>query len=750
MQKKTELLSVLYSISTDISLSMKPDKVMDIILEKGVSILGAEIGVILLFNKQKEELFISCARGLDKKTIEQVRIKPGEKIAGQVAQSGKIIEAIDLQTKTGLIDSFITIYPIQSVLCQPIKTKDDIIGVLHISRFSNSGFPEYEKWFTGILANRVSIALENAELYHNLKESEKKIEESFYFIDSIIRSIPDVFMVIDIKGRILKVNKSMFHLIFFDEEFTPGDMENRIIGKKITDFLPIGDLFRNKHTGLFRITEPISHFELCYNSINGKEIWLSLSAAPVFDGTKDIISTIILLRDISVRKEIEKNLKYLTSHDVLTNLPNRVLLNDRIQQAITRAHRYRYYVGILLLDLDHFQEINDTLGHDAGDSLLIKIADRINHCIREFDTNARMGGDEFVVVLCDLNDLKEIEIISKRIISILKKPIIIKDREISITASIGVSIYPDNGKSVEVLLKNADIAMYSAKNNGGNKFSFFTRDTGRATEERVLLKHELINAIKNNEFTLMYQPLVETLTGKIIAAEALLRWQHPRKGIIGPIHFLPVAETTRLILPIGEWVLETACKQGKSWEDKIQQPFSIAVNLSVFQLYEKDLAIKVMKILNKNGFPPKDLILEITESSALHHMEDSIKILKELNKSGIQIFLDDFGSGYSSFNWLKLLPIQGLKIDRFFIQNIVDNPSDSAIVKAIIAMAHSLQIKVVAEGVETSEQLDLLKSIKWQINETFQCDQLQGYLFSKPLPAQEFTRLLDNLNKGVN
>ena len=442
-------------------------------------------------------------------------------------------------------------------------------------------------------------------------------------------------------------------------------------------------------------------------------------------------------------KETEKILEYGATHDPLTNLPNRALMHDRVSRAISRAQRGKTLFSLLLLDLDGFKEINDTLGHETGDLLLKKVSAEIQKCLRECDTLARMGGDEFVLVFNDLKNTMDAEIMASRILNVFKPPFLIQNHEINITPSIGIAIYPDNGDNIEILLKNADLAMYEAKKLGGNRFNYFTPTMGAAVRERMIVRENLQNAISKNEFIIYYQPLNETDSGKLTGAEALIRWQHPQHGMIEPLNFIAIAESTGLIRPLGEWVLRTACAQGKKWQEQGYNKINIAVNISNIQLREKDITGKIKTIVSESGYPPENLILEITETSAMSNIEHNILILKELSEFGVKIYIDDFGTSYSSLNWLKKLPIHGLKIDRFFIQNISEDSFNAAIVKTIIVMAHSLNLKVIAEGVETPGQLEFLKTARWSFEEKLQCDQVQGFLFSKPVTAEKFSVLLE-------
>jgi diguanylate cyclase (GGDEF)-like protein len=580
--------------------------------------------------------------------------------------------------------------------------------------------------------------------YSTLDIARQKLEESNNFIEGVIESMTDILLVIDLVGKIIKTNRAFSHF------FMPKDKPTELWkpeGREIAEFLPIAHIFGDRFPEHYSLNTPISNIEIVCTSNENISLPLSLSAAPVYDTFGGIRGSVIILRDISLQKEAEKNLKYLASHDLLTELPNRVLLNDRVQQAISRAARYNQTVAILLLDLDRFKEVNDTLGHDAGDRLLKEASCRLKTCLREYDTVARMGGDEFVLAISEMKHLDEVNVIANRILSAFNSPILISDWDFHITTSIGISLFPNDGDNLDVLLKNADIAMYTAKKRGGNNVCFYTQSMGKASEENINIKNNLIQAVENSEFELYYQPLIDTESGKIVSTEALIRWIHPTEGIIAPLRFIPIAESTGLITQIGRWVLRSACEQCMRWQEKGFEGIPVSVNISTRQLYDESLTRTIFEVLEETGLPPQYLILEITESSAMQSIETAIRVIDILRERGIRIFLDDFGSGYSSFSWLKVLPVQAIKIDRYFIQHVTDDPFDAAIVQAIVFMAHSLDIIVIAEGVENIAQLEFLRSIKYSSNESTKCDEVQGFLFSKPIPAKDFERLLVSQKK---
>ncbi|SHE73515.1 EAL and GGDEF domain-containing protein [Desulforamulus putei] len=439
-------------------------------------------------------------------------------------------------------------------------------------------------------------------------------------------------------------------------------------------------------------------------------------------------------QELAERRRMEEILRHMAYHDSLTGLPNRLLFNDRLSVAIIQAGRNRKMLAVMFLDLDYFKLVNDTLGHDIGDRLLKGIANRLTRLLRKGDTIARIGGDEFAILLNDITRHEGASTVAQKIIDTLKEPWIIGSHEFHITTSIGIALYPNDGEDVETLMKNADAAMYHAKEAGRNNFQFYTPAMNAKTLKRLELENNLRRALERDEFVVYYQPQVEIQSGKIIGMEALVRWQHPHLGMIFPGEFIPVAEDTGLIVSIGERVLRSACAQNKSWQDAGFPPLRVSVNLSARQFQQQNLVKHVAQILRETGLDPRWLELEITESLAMKDVEFTGKNLFELRKMGITIAIDDFGTGYSSLSYLKRLPIDTIKIDRSFIRDITSDPDNASIVSTIIVLAHNLKMKVIAEGVETEEQLSFLRQQ--------QCDGMQGYLFSGPLLAKDLEGLL--------
>ncbi|MDH5512621.1 MAG: EAL domain-containing protein, partial [Gammaproteobacteria bacterium] len=434
------------------------------------------------------------------------------------------------------------------------------------------------------------------------------------------------------------------------------------------------------------------------------------------------------------RKKSEQRVRRLANFDELTELPNRSMFHQRFSLALAQARRSGRNLALLFIDLDRFKNINDTLGHESGDHVLKAIADRLRGCLRESDTVARLGGDEFVVLMEELAKPDYVAPVAQKIIDAIAEPVILETQEIHITGSIGISAYPADGQDMPNLMKNADIAMYRAKEQGKNNYQFYSEQMNVHSVARLAMESDLRRALVRNEFLLHYQPRVNLESGRISGVEALVRWQQPGRALTPPAEFIPIAEETGLIVPIGEWVLRTACAQSKYWRDQGMAQLRVAVNLSARQFSQKDLLQTVARVLRETGLPAAALEFEITESMVMSSPADAVGLLDRLKDMGVHLSIDDFGTGYSSLGYLKRFPIDSVKIDRSFVRDLPGDADDAAITIAIIAMAHSLTLRVIAEGVETEEQLRFLRE--------HGCDEMQGYCFSRPLPENELLALL--------
>ncbi len=499
----------------------------------------------------------------------------------------------------------------------------------------------------------------------------------------------------------------------------------------------MADLYANpaeadELTALLRSVGTLNSVEIELRRADRRALWVLENLVLVGDQVSGVVHATVV--DISDRKRAEEQIEFHAYHDVLTHLPNRKLFTDRLRHALTRAKRAGKSVAVMFIDVDHFKTINDTLGHTAGDELLLEMSRRLRECVRDDDTVARLGGDEFTIILAELRQPEDAMTVAQKILETVQEPLTIADMPIVATASIGISIYPVDGTDPEALLRNADSAMYRAKEAGRNTYQLCTDEMKRRAMERLSIESRLRTAVRDHRLMIAYQPQINLVTGRTIGVEALVRWNDPERGVVEPASFIPIAEETRLILPLGEWVLRTACKQTKEWQDRGAGPIRVAVNLSARQFAQHDLVQMVSSALEDTGLSASSLELEITETTAMQNAETSVEVLRALREIGVGISIDDFGMGYSSLNYLKRFPITAVKIDRAFVNDLTASGGDAAIVSAMISMARSLRLRVVAEGVETAEQFAFLRSKE--------CDEAQGYYFSRPMPTEDVTRML--------
>jgi len=466
---------------------------------------------------------------------------------------------------------------------------------------------------------------------------------------------------------------------------------------------------------------------------DGVEADIEDSTAPIHDRHGRVTGAVMVFHDVSATRALSGRMLHLAQHDGLTDLPNRILFSDRLTEAIAAAHRYRRRLAVLFLDLDRFKHVNDSLGHQIADRVLQSVASRLHACVRASDTVARQGGDEFVILLSEVTHAQDAAVSAEKILQVVRTLRRIDEHDLHLTASIGIATYPDDGADAETLLRNADLAMYHAKDNGRNNHQFFTTDMNRRTVERQSLEVDLRLALENQEFELFYQPKVSLATGAITALEALIRWHHPERGLVSPAQFIPVAEACGVIVPIGQWVMREACRQTRAWRDAGLPPVRIAINVSPRELREKDFVATVRATLAEAGLEPDNLELELTETFLMQDSTLTGTVLQALKGLGVTLALDDFGTGYSSLSHLRRFPIDTLKIDQSFVRDLATDADDANIVSAMISMGESLHMRVVAEGVETRDQLAFLQELG--------CPEAQGYYFSRPVAAGQLTPL---------
>ncbi|MDH5179175.1 MAG: EAL domain-containing protein, partial [Gammaproteobacteria bacterium] len=551
-------------------------------------------------------------------------------------------------------------------------------------------------------------------------------EEQMRKLSGAVEQIADSVMITDSNGIIEYVNPAF--------ESMTGYAQDEIIGK--TPRVIKSD--RQSDAFYKRLWRTISNGEVFSDVIvnckkSGEIYYEEKTITPQKDRHGKIVHYISTGKDVTERIEAQERLYHLAHHDSLTGLPNRVLLQDRLAQAIARIRWHERSIAVMFMDLDRFKMINDTLGHAIGDQLLQYVARRLHECVREGDTVARLGGDEFAIVLNDLAALDDVPHIAEKLIESLSEPLVINGQELFITSSIGIAMFPQDGTDSQELLKKADAAMYRAKARGKDNYQFYTVEDDHQASERLSIETRLRRALEKDEFRLNYQPQLSLRDGGIIGCEALLRWHNDELKNISPMQFIPILEETGMINAVGDWVLQTACAQNKAWQDLGLQTGRIAVNLSIRQFQSRGLVNRINDILSQTGLAPGQLELEITEGLLIEQITETAKILNELHEMGICLSIDDFGTGYSSMNYLKRLPFDTLKIDRIFVRDVTFNPDDAAIAAAIITLGHTLGMEIVAEGVETAEQLNYLFDQ--------QCDAIQGYLYSPPLTAEALISL---------
>ena len=584
--------------------------------------------------------------------------------------------------------------------------------------------------FSAVLVRQVINVWHQEVQAERYRLAEQALWASETYLNAILRFSPTLISVKDLDGNVVLASEHFKQMANIDETGFIGKNVFDVYPKDVAQSMWDIDLAAKNNQQTYEVELDLMHKD-------GSLHTYLMVKFPLRTPENKVFGVCTIGTDISERKLAENALRgqqsrlnYMAFHDSLTSLANRSLFYDRINHSLARARRGNSKIALLLFDIDRFKNINDSLGHDAGDLFLKAIAVRINEGVRDMDTIARLGGDEFVVVLEGVHDSQDILFVANKLLSSLSRPLDISGHDISTTVSIGVSVFPEDGVDTDELLKNADIAMYKAKEAGKNNCQFYTKGMNATAVNYLLLENDLRRALEQQQLTLHYQPQIDLHTGVLMGVEALVRWQHPERGLISPTHFIPLAEETGLIVPIGEWVLLEACRQQKHWLDAGKHVGKIAVNLSPRQFRQKNFPGKIEAILQETQLKAEYLELEITESCAMEHAGETINQLKQLNKMGLNLSIDDFGTGYSSLSYLQRFPIQKLKIDQSFIQDIQEGNEDAAIAKTIIGLAHSMKLRVIAEGVETQYQADWLRDQG--------CDQAQGYLYAKPLSVKQF------------
>lgn len=605
---------------------------------------------------------------------------------------------------------------IEKLVSMPTTLGDELVGQIVVGNPS------------GNYSERDLSCLERLSSLYAIAIKRHRTDNELRVQSSAVNSTGEQVIITDLQGKIVYVNPAF--------ELETGYTYDEVVGQnpRILKSGKHGEEFYQKMWATIMAGETW-HCEITNSRKDGAQVIEDMTITPVKDEHGVPEQFVAIKRNVTNMKVYEEQLDYLSYHDPLTGLPNRLLFSDRLTRRLSEARNEGKMLAVMFLDVDRFKLINDTLGHNMGDMLLKEIADRLHSCLRDVDTLARMGGDEFTIIVSNIVSIEGVVVVAERIVEALKEPFHIDDRELFVSVSVGISIYPSDGEDAETLVKNADTAMYRAKGGSQSNCQLFTEAFNTADLERMTLENGLRKATERNELLLHYQPLVDMETGRTLGAEALVRWRHPEYGLVSPGRFIPLAEETGLIVPISYWVLRTACAQNKAWQDQGHPRITVSVNLSARLLHQEGLVDRVSQILAETGLEPEYLDLELTESALMENADTAIRVLTELKNLGIRVSLDDFGTGYSSLSYLRKFPIDSVKIDQSFVKDITTNPDDAAIASAVVAMSHSLKLKVIAEGVETLEQLEFLRSLK--------CDEIQGYFISRPVPATELQQILE-------
>ncbi len=627
---------------------------------------------------------------------------------------------------------------VRSWMGVPLVAGDEVFGLFSIDRSLPGAFGPRDVASTEALAPFAAIAIRNARVFERLRAEEQRHRAQVGEFQKLLEVIPiGIGIARDPSCEVIESNPYLARLFGTrsgdNVSFSgpPGTLPTGVGLHHHGVPIPPADLPMQRAA---RTGEEVVDMEMDLVR-DGMQVATILGyAGPLLDDDGKPRGAIGVCLDITERKRVEEQVRSLAYRDSLTGLPNRLLFHDRLSMAVASAHRHRRGVAVLFLDLDRFKVINDSLGHSVGDRLLQEVADRLRACVREGDSVARLGGDEFTVLLQDVGVPADAARIAEKVLDALRAPFRLDGHELFVTGSVGVSLFPEDGQSAETLIKHADTAMYRAKEQGRDGLQLYTPVMSVAALERLALESGLRRALVRNEFVLHYQPILDIAGRKLHGVEALLRWRHPELGLLGPDRFLPLAESTGLVLRIGPWVLGQACRQVRDWQQRGHPELSLAVNMSARQFLQPGLLGTVSSVLDETGLAPGCLEIEITETDAMQNADLMGETLRGLVSLGVRLSIDDFGTGYSSLGYLKRFPIQTLKIDRSFVGDVVSDQDDAAIVSAILAMARTLMLHVVAEGVETAEQLEFLSSRG--------CERAQGFYLGRPLPQEEVERAL--------
>lgn len=685
-------------------------------LNEGIVVTN-EGGVIKFFNLAAEQIFGYIGNEIIGQNISLLTPDPG---LGQ--HSGALKRHLHWAKPTvpGINSAVVGVRKDGTHFQLELKTREIRINAGYLRIIVINGLTERKEFENKLLHAKVSAERSSAELTSYVQAIDQHT----------IISVADPF------GRIIQANDKFCEISGYSREEVLGH-DHRIVNSGTHPSTFFAEMWATITRG------DIWRGEICNLSKNGKLYWVDSAIVPVKDVNGKIERYISVRVDISKRKESEQHNQSLAYYDVLTGLPNRTLLHDRLGQLIAESQRDKQKFALLFIDLDRFKYVNDSVGHEMGDKLLKVVALRLQECVRGVDTVSRISGDEFIILLRE-TDANGAARVADNILKALTIPCDVGTLQIATHASIGISIYPDNADSedeINTLIKHADVAMYRVKADGRSNFLFFESEMNFRASQLFSMENDMRLALERNEFSLHYQPQANLISGMMCGAEALLRWKHPGKGFVSPAEFIPVAEETGQIMPIGEWVLRTACAQLAEWRRQGMAKFPLSINISVRQLRQPRLAQIIIAILEETGLHPKDLELEITEGVMMNETQASMAFLTQMNELGVKLAIDDFGTGYSSLSYLKKMPLDRMKVDKSFVRDVATDENDAAIVRSIISLGHQFKLQVIAEGVETLEQLDFLR--------VRGCDEVQGYYYSRPLPTEEFAMFV-NSNPVLN
>jgi len=734
-QQLSELYALLSQCNQAIVHSSHQEELFDSLCQDIVKFTGFELAWIGLANKETETFNIVSTAGNAREYLQSLHlsINPDSPLsrgpAGQAYLRGEIQYFIDFQKskQSSPWHNAAKEFHLASSVGIPLQKGSEVIGVLTIYSNSQTFFNEDTKKLLQEMQLDINFALENFAKAKRAKEAQMLMAREQENAQCYLNVVNVMILALDTQGRVTMINPKGCKLLGYKRE--------EIIGKNwIENFIPKrlrAEVLKVKNTVEEKSEKEVYSHENQIVTKSGEERIIAWKNTPLFDENGKNIGLLASGDDITQQKHDSERIYKLANHDPLTGLANRLLLKDHFNQTLFLSKRSQKNFALMLIDLDNFKEINDTLGHPVGDALLVEVANRFSKISRNEDTISRQGGDEFLLLFANTDENSASQI-AQKLLDTIAEPFSYEGQELHTTISVGIAVYPANGQELDTLVKNADTAMYKAKEGGKNRYQFYTQTMNETSQRYLEISNALYYALERDEMEVYYQPQISTSRQKIIGAEALLRWKHPKLGYIPPDEFIPIAEKNTLIIPIGEWVLRQTTSQMKKWMKEGYEPILVAVNISTLQFRLNNIAEIIENILKDAVLPPEYLELELTERMAMKNPQNVINTMNALHAKGIRMSIDDFGTGYSSLSYLKKFKIYKLKIDQSFVRDITEDADDQAIVRSIISMAKSLGFTTIAEGVETLEQLNYLKEQG--------CDEIQGYYYAKPLPAKEFEK----------